>query len=95
MHTARQSNFFQQCVGDKFAEWGSGFSVQTYQADISSLLVSCPHIRTLHSQLVPAQVSYETFWMRYFYKVQLLEEVRNMHVQLIVVVLCVCIPITK
>lgn len=62
--------------GEKFGNWKAKFSVQAQQSDISNLLVTCPHIRSLHSQLVPAKVSYETFWMRYFYKVQLLEQVR-------------------
>lgn len=54
--------------------WKSTFDIKTYQNDISSLLVSCSHVRTMHSQLVPAKVSYEAFWTRYFYRMQLLKK---------------------
>lgn len=58
-----------------FEEWKSSFDIQSHQADISSLLVSCSHVRNKHSQLVPAKVSYEAFWTRYFYRMKLLEKV--------------------
>lgn len=58
-----------------FEKWRSTFDIQSYQGDISNLLVSCSVVRAKHSQLVPAKVSYETFWMRYFYKTHLLEKV--------------------
>ena len=58
-----------------FDEWKSKFDVQACQSDISTILVCCSHVRTLHSQLVPAQVSYEAFWTRYFYKIQQLQRV--------------------
>ena len=59
-----------------YAEWKSKFDIQACQSDISTILVCCSHVRTLHSQLVPAQVSYEAFWMRYFFKVQQLQKAR-------------------
>ena len=58
-----------------FDEWKSAFDIQSYQGDISNLLVSCSHVRTKHSQLVPAKVSYETFWSRYFYRIEQLQKV--------------------
>lgn len=58
-----------------FERWKSTFAIQSYQTDISNLLVSCSLVRGKHSQLVPAKVSYETFWMRYFYKTHQLEKV--------------------
>lgn len=62
--------------GEKeFEEWKSSFNIESYQNDISSLLVSCSHVRTIHSQLVPAKVSYEAFWMRYFYRIRQLQKV--------------------
>jgi hypothetical protein len=65
-------------VDKAFAEWKSKFDVHACQSDISTILVCCSHVRTLHSQLVPAQVSYEAFWMRYFYKVQQLQKVSTL-----------------
>ena len=46
------------------------------------MLVSCSHVRTKHSQLVPAKVSYEAFWMRYFYRMHRLEKVRGSYIHL-------------
>lgn len=70
--------------GEKaFLEWKSGFDVQARQPEISNLLVSCSHIRSLHAKLVPSQVSYESFWQRYFYKVQLLQQEEERRAELV------------
>ena len=61
----------------EFEKWAGQFVVQSRQSEISQLLVNCPHVRTLHSQLVPAKVSYESFWQRYFFKLNLLQQVRR------------------
>ena len=66
------------CVAGVEAEyeaWTKQFDVQSHQSEISQLLVNCPHIRTLHGQLVPAKASYESFWHRYFFKLGLLQQV--------------------
>ena len=63
------------CIDDGFSDWCGTFDVQAHQAAISSLLVSCSNVRSLHARLVPGQVSYEAFWMRYFYKVELMQQV--------------------
>ena len=60
---------------ESFEAWKSGFDIKNFQSDISDLLVSCHQVRSNHSQFVPARVSYETFWMRYFYKVRRLQKV--------------------
>ena len=62
-------------VEKEYQEWAGQFDVQPRQAEISQLLVSCPHVRTMHGQLVPAKVSYENFWKRYFFKSGLLQQV--------------------
>lgn len=70
-------NLFLLLPSDKgYAVWKSKFDLQACQSDISTILVCCSHVRTLHSQLVPAQVSYEAFWTRYFFQIQQLQKVR-------------------
>ena len=59
----------------EYQEWVDQFDVQSRQSEISQLLVSCPHVRTMHGQLVPAKVSYEGFWQHYFFKMGLLQQV--------------------
>ena len=70
-----------------YAEWKAKFDIPAHQSDISNLLVCCSHVRTLHSQLVPAQVSYEAFWMRYFFKVQQLQKASTSYLSIDALVL--------
>ena len=69
-------------AGSEYKKWAEQFDVQSRQAEISQLLVNCPHVRSLHGQLVPAKVSYNDFWKRYFFKLSLLQQVRY-HIALI------------
>ena len=69
----------QAGVESEYQEWARNFDVQSRQSEISQLLVNCPHVRTIHGQLVPAKVSYETFWQRYFFKLGLLQQVMESH----------------
>ncbi len=64
---------------ESYESWKSSFDTEDYQSDISDLLVSSQQVRSSHSQLVPARVSYGVFWMRYFYKVQRLQKVCVMY----------------
>ena len=62
-------------VESEYERWAGQFEVQSRQSEISQLLVNCPHVRSLHSGLVPAKVSYNDFWKRYFFKLGLLRQV--------------------
>ena len=41
-----------------FCRWKETFNIQEYQTEISQLLVSTPHVRALHSQLVNMELNY-------------------------------------
>ena len=69
------SLFLYSGVEKEYQAWTKEFDVQSRQSEISQLLVTCPHIRTIHGKLVPAKVSYENFWQRYFFKLGLLQQV--------------------
>ena len=64
-------------VESEYERWAEQFEVHSRQSEISQLLVNCPHVRSLHSGLVPAKVSYNDFWKRYFFKLGLLQQVSD------------------
>ncbi|CAO3666650.1 unnamed protein product [Umbelopsis vinacea] len=47
----------------------AGFSVEEYTDEIAKLLEEYPELRQTMDELVPIQVSYHDFWLRYFYRV--------------------------
>ncbi|KAI8579022.1 hypothetical protein K450DRAFT_244597 [Umbelopsis ramanniana AG] len=47
----------------------AGFSVEEYTDEIAKLLEEYPELRQVMDELVPVQVSYNDFWLRYFYRV--------------------------
>ncbi|GMR58214.1 hypothetical protein PMAYCL1PPCAC_28409, partial [Pristionchus mayeri] len=55
---------------DAFAEQ---FSISEHDGEINHLLSTNPPMRSLFSSLVPEKVDNVTFWMRYFYKLDLAE----------------------
>ncbi|XP_062506714.1 BSD domain-containing protein 1-like [Corticium candelabrum] len=54
---------------EEFDKWSSDFNLDSKTKEISELLVSSSHVRSLQTKLVPKVVPYRLFWMRYFYKV--------------------------
>ncbi|KAJ2962972.1 hypothetical protein NQZ79_g1904 [Umbelopsis isabellina] len=46
----------------------AGFSVEEYTDEIAKLLQEYPELRQTMDELVPVQVSYHDFWLRYFYR---------------------------
>uniref|UniRef100_A0A8R1Z9L7 BSD domain-containing protein n=1 Tax=Pristionchus pacificus TaxID=54126 RepID=A0A8R1Z9L7_PRIPA len=55
---------------DVFAEH---FSISEHDGEINHLLSTNPPMRSIFSSLVPEKVDNVTFWMRYFYKLDLAE----------------------
>ncbi|GMT09300.1 hypothetical protein PFISCL1PPCAC_597 [Pristionchus fissidentatus] len=55
---------------DTFAEL---FSISEHDGEINHLLSTNPPMRAIFSSLVPEKVDNVTFWMRYFYKLELAE----------------------
>lgn len=58
---------------DGYEKWLDGTDLEEQKSEIASLLVDCPEMRALYTQLVPAVISHAQFWSRYFYKVEKLE----------------------
>ncbi|KAG0168286.1 hypothetical protein DFQ28_008755 [Apophysomyces sp. BC1034] len=47
--------------------FNAGFNVQDYTDEIARILEELPELREMMDGLVPVEVSYATFWQRYFY----------------------------
>ncbi|GMS79412.1 hypothetical protein PENTCL1PPCAC_1587, partial [Pristionchus entomophagus] len=62
---------------DTFAEQ---FSISQHDGEINHLLSTNPPMRSIFSSLVPEKVDNVTFWMRYFYKLDLAEASESMKV---------------
>lgn len=67
----------------QFNEFKNTFDSDSYKSVISDLLIDNSAMRLLYSQLVPAQISNNLFWARYFYKVNQLEEENKKRVKLL------------
>ncbi|KAI8888450.1 hypothetical protein K501DRAFT_320834 [Backusella circina FSU 941] len=52
----------------------SGFHIDDYKDEISSLLEKNPNLKETMHRLVPVQVTYNLFWKRYFYYVWKLDQ---------------------
>jgi hypothetical protein len=64
-------------------EWSDNFNPDAYKSQISDILIENSSMRLLYSQLVPAQISNNQFWSRYFFKVNQLEEEHKRRVKLL------------
>lgn len=73
----------QPASNSEFKDWKSTFTSESYKSEISELLIQNGAMRLLYSQLVPAQLTNEEFWSRYFYKVNLLQEENKKRVKLL------------
>jgi hypothetical protein len=66
-----------------FAQWLSEFDAESHKTSISELLIENSSMRLLYAQLVPAQLSNDQFWSRYFYKVTQLDQENRKRIMLI------------
>jgi len=55
----------------EFEKYSRQFSLSTQAADIAQLLDDEPDVSRYYAELVPAQISPELFWARYFFRLQL------------------------
>ncbi|CAJ0577243.1 unnamed protein product, partial [Mesorhabditis spiculigera] len=56
-----------------FQAWLKKFNMGEHDGEIEMLMSSMPELKTIYERLVPDKVDAETFWMRYFYKVEIAE----------------------
>ena len=66
-----------------FEQWCGGFELLSYTQRIEALLRDTDTLRAMHSALVPDKVSYRTFWQRYFYHLEVLEQQERKRVALL------------
>ncbi len=67
----------------EYAAWQQGFDSDANKAVISQLLIDNSSMRLIYSRLVPAQISNETFWCRYFYRIGQFEEEQRKRIKLL------------
>ena len=63
--------------------WQGQFCADGSKAAISELLIENGSMRLIYSRLVPAQVSNEVFWRRYFFRASGLEEEHGRRMRLL------------
>jgi len=68
------SSFTQDPTGDHWNTWTSTFDIDSKTADIASDLEKHADLRRAMEKLVPESVDYRTFWMRYYFLQQAVED---------------------
>lgn len=67
----------------EFAKWQQSFEPDANKAAISDLLIENSSMRLIYSKLVPAQISNDQFWCRYFFKANVFEEEHRKRIKLL------------
>jgi len=78
-----EATFINDVQSPEFEQWVASFNPDEFKSTISDLLIDNSAMRLIYSQLVPAQMSNNQFWSRYFFKVNQLEEDYKKRVQLL------------
>jgi len=68
------SSFTQDPTGDHWNTWTNTFNIDSKTADIASDLKKHADLRRAMEKLVPESVDYRTFWMRYYFLRQAVED---------------------
>lgn len=68
---------------DEYEKWKENFNSETNKSIISDLLIENSSMRLIYSKLVPAQISNDQFWCRYFFKTNLFEEEQKKRIKLL------------
>jgi hypothetical protein len=66
-----------------FASWVATFNMDDRKDEIDEILLSNAFMQELHNQIVPVVVEHETFWTRYFYRLNKLQQIENARVNLV------------
>lgn len=68
---------------EEFITWKENFNSDSNKQIISDLLIENSSMRLIYSKLVPAQISNDEFWCRYFFKTNLFEEEQKKRIKLL------------
>ncbi|XP_024390651.1 uncharacterized protein [Physcomitrium patens] len=66
-----------------FASWVATFNLEDRKGEIDEILSTSAFMKELQNQIVPSQVEYDTFWTRYFYRLNKLQQIENARVNLV------------
>ncbi|CAH8276960.1 unnamed protein product [Arabidopsis lyrata] len=66
-----------------FENWSLGFKLEEKRNGIVDLINGNKVVKEMYEEIVPVEVDAETFWRRYFYKVNKLEQVEEARVKLL------------
>ncbi|CAL9107561.1 unnamed protein product [Musa textilis] len=68
---------------EDFSEWRSGFDLAEKEEEIENLCYENGALDGLLNKLVPGVVNYETFWCRYYYRVNKLKQAEDARAKLV------------
>ncbi|KAJ4782601.1 BSD domain-containing protein 1 [Rhynchospora pubera] len=66
-----------------FAKWQSGFKLEEQKDEIDSLLKENSQVEVFLEKLVPNLVDEETFWSRYFYKIEKIKQAEDARAKIV------------
>ncbi|KAG0614487.1 hypothetical protein M758_6G180700 [Ceratodon purpureus] len=66
-----------------FAAWAADFNLDERTEEIQEILSTNAFMQELQNQIVPVVVEYGTFWSRYFYRLNKLQQIENARVNLV------------
>jgi hypothetical protein len=66
-----------------FATWVADFNLNDRSEEIEEILSTNAFMQELQSQIVPVVVEHGTFWTRYFYRLNKLQQIENARVNLV------------
>eukprot|EP00116_Pleurobrachia_bachei_P001379 sb/3461641/ len=75
--------YTQHTADAHFNEWSEGFVLESHTHEIGEILVVNDALRQTHSTLVPAHLSYGTFWRVYYYRTHLFNLEKEKHEELL------------
>lgn len=78
-----EATYLNADESEEFVAWAGNFSSEENKGLISELLIENSSMRLIYSKLVPAVVSNEGFWCRYFWKSNLFEEEQKKRIKLL------------
>ncbi|CAA0160354.1 unnamed protein product [Arabidopsis thaliana] len=68
---------------DDYKKWESAFSLDGKAEEMEKLLEENGDMKGVYKRVVPSMVDHETFWFRYFYRVNKLKQAEDLRVNLV------------
>lgn len=68
---------------EDFIKWKENFNLDIFKSTMSELLIENSSMRIIYSKLVPARLSNEQFWCRYFFRINIFEEEQRKRIKLL------------